>query len=80
VVVPGTPWFAPSTLQLQEIGIEAALYPAAVLSRILIAIREGLEAVQTADGAQPSGFDFRSLGGILKTGDWAAIDHRFAAP
>jgi 2-methylisocitrate lyase-like PEP mutase family enzyme len=80
VVVPGSPWFAPSTAQLQEIGIEAALYPAAVLSRILIAVRDGLEAVRTADGAPPVGFDVRSLGAILKTGDWAALDQRFAAP
>ena len=79
VVVPGTPWFAPSTQQLHEIGIEAALYPAAILPRMLLAIREGLGAVLADDGTPPTGFDFGSLGALLKTPDWAALDQRFSS-
>lgn len=78
VVVPGSPWFAPTLSDLTAIGIEAAIYPAAVLSRIVLAIRAGLEAIRSADGAAPVGFEMSSLAGVLKTGEWAALDQRFA--
>ena len=77
VVVPGTPWFALTLAHLKEVGIEAALYPAAVLTRVMGAIGEGLEAVRSANGAPPEGFDMRSMGGPLRAADWAAIDQRF---
>ena len=77
VVVPGSPWYALSAAQLTEIGIDAALYPAAILARIVLAVREGLNAIRTDDGAAPPGFEMRSLAEVLKTADWAALDARF---
>ncbi len=77
VVVPGSPWFALTAAQLKEIGIEAALYPAAILARTVVAVREGLEAIRTGEGALPPEFEMRSLAGVLKTADWAALDQRF---
>ena len=78
VVVPGSPWFAPTLADLTRVGIEAALYPAALLSRLLPAISDGLNAIRDADGAPPSGFDLRSIGEVLKTADWLEVDRRFA--
>jgi 2-methylisocitrate lyase-like PEP mutase family enzyme len=77
VLVPGTPWFAPTLQQLTEVGIEAALYPAAILTRIMQAIGSGLDAIRNADGAPAAGFDMRNLAAPLRTDEWAAIDHRF---
>jgi 2-methylisocitrate lyase-like PEP mutase family enzyme len=79
VVVPGSPWFALTAAHMTEIGIDAALYPAAVLSRILIAIREGLESIRSINGAGRAGQDLGNLAGVLRTGDWVAIDKRFAS-
>lgn len=77
VVVPGTPWFAPTTENLIEVGIEAALYPAAILSRVMLAIDGGLAAIRSANGAAPDNFDMRTIGGVLGTADWTALDKRF---
>jgi 2-methylisocitrate lyase-like PEP mutase family enzyme len=77
VVVPGTPWFAPSVTQMKDIGIEAALYPAAILTRVMQAVESGIEAVRTQDGAPPPAFDMRSLGAPLRIAEWTAIDQRF---
>jgi 2-methylisocitrate lyase-like PEP mutase family enzyme len=74
VVVPGSPWFAPSQHELAEAGIEAALYPAAILWRIIAATMQGLDAIRSAGGAGPDGFDPRSIGALLKLPEWAAID------
>jgi len=79
VVVPGSPWFALTVAHMRKIGIDAALYPAALLSRIVLAVREGLEAIRSAEGAEPPGFEMRSLAGLLKAADWAALDQRFRA-
>jgi 2-methylisocitrate lyase-like PEP mutase family enzyme len=74
VVVPGSPWYAPSQDELAEAGIEAALYPAAILWRIIAATTQGLEAIRIGNGAGPEGFDPRSIAAILKLPEWAAID------
>ncbi len=74
VVVPGSPWFAPSVEELKQVGIEAALYPAAILARILVSMREGLESIRPIQGetAQTT-----SLAGLLGVSQWTAIDRRF---
>lgn len=77
VVVPGSPWFAPTVAEMAQVGIDVALYPAAILARIVRAIQEGLEAVRSADGAAPAGFDMRGLAGVLRAADWAVLDQRF---
>lgn len=77
VVVPGSPWFALTVPHLKEIGIEAALYPAALLAWMIEAAGKGLEAIRSANGAPPEGFDMASVGRLLKADDWAAIDRRF---
>jgi 2-methylisocitrate lyase-like PEP mutase family enzyme len=74
VVVPGSPWYAPRQDELAEAGVEAAIYPAAILWRIIAATSQGLEAIQAGNGAGPDGFDPRSIGGLLKLPEWAAID------
>ncbi len=74
VVVPGSPWYAPSQDDLAEAGIEAALYPAAILWRIIAATTQGLDAIKTGNGAGPDGFDPRSIAALLKLPEWAAID------
>ena len=79
VIVPGTPWFAPSIQQLTQVGLQAALYPAAILTRVMQAIGSGLEAIRTADGSPPPGFDMRSLGAPLNIPEWLAIDQKFQA-
>jgi 2-methylisocitrate lyase-like PEP mutase family enzyme len=77
VIIPGSPWFAPTRADLQRIGIEAALYPAAILTRIMQAVNSGLKAIREADGAPPPGFDMRTMGAPLRAEDWIAIDQRF---
>ena len=77
VVVPGSPWFAPTVQDLREAGIEAALYPAALLTRMIQAMGEGLAAIRTANGAPAAGFDTASVGRLLRGAEWAAIDQRF---
>jgi 2,3-dimethylmalate lyase len=74
VVVPGSPWYAPSQDEVAEVGIEAALYPAAILWRIIAATSQGLAAIRTSNGAGPDGFDPRSIAALLKLPEWAAID------
>ncbi|MDB5718795.1 MAG: hypothetical protein JWM38_2222, partial [Sphingomonas bacterium] len=74
VVVPGSPWFAPTIADLKSIGIEAALYPAALLTRVIAAVTEGLGAIRAINGAPPQGFDMASVGRLLRSADWAAID------
>jgi 2-methylisocitrate lyase-like PEP mutase family enzyme len=80
VVIPGSPWYAPSLAELQELGIEAALYPAAILTRIMQAVDSGLQAIRVAGGAPPAGFDMRSMGAPLRAEEWVAIDQRFYKP
>jgi 2-methylisocitrate lyase-like PEP mutase family enzyme len=80
VVVPGTPWFAPSIEQMTQVGLQAALFPAAILTRVMQGIDSGLEAIRTAGGSPPSGFDMRSLGNPLRLPEWIAIDKKFQAP
>jgi len=75
VVVPGSPWFAPTMDDLARIGIEAAVYPVATLPRIVLAMQDGLEAIRIRNGAPPAGFDLRSLGTCLRAAEWAAIDN-----
>lgn len=78
VVVPGSPWFAPSVDALHSVGIEAALYPAALLFRITQAMGDALDSIrQGGQGAAAPGFGPGSLARLLKTADWAAIDQRF---
>jgi 2-methylisocitrate lyase-like PEP mutase family enzyme len=79
VVVPGSPWFAPSAAQLAQVGIEAALYPAVLLFGITHAMGAALASIRSDKGAPPAGFELSSLGRLLKAGDWAAIDQRFGA-
>jgi 2,3-dimethylmalate lyase len=74
VIVPGSPWYAPTQDELAEAGIEAALYPAAILWRIIAATSQGLGAIRDVNGAGPDGFDPRSIGALLKLPEWAAID------
>lgn len=74
VVVPVSPWYAPSQEDLAEAGIEAALYPAAILWRIIAATTQGLESIRTGNGGGPDGFDPRSIATLLKLPEWAAID------
>jgi 2-methylisocitrate lyase-like PEP mutase family enzyme len=74
VVVPGSPWFAPSVEELTRLGIEAALYPAAILSRMLGAIREGLESIRPIQEGPAQG---TSLPGLLRVPEWTEIDRRF---
>jgi len=75
VVVPGSPWFAPTVDDLVRIGIEAAVYPVATLPRMIVAMQEGLDAIRTRNGAPPEGFDLQSLGPCLRAAQWAAIDN-----
>lgn len=78
IVVPGTPWFAPSLDELARIGIEAAIYPAAIMWRVVLAMREGLDAIRNADGRPPADFDPQIIGQYLRTATWAGIDERHA--
>lgn len=80
VVVPGSPWFALTTAQLVEVGIEAALYPAAILARVVKGIGEGLSAIRAEDGAPPADFQMAEIGRLLKASDWAALEQRFDQP
>jgi 2-methylisocitrate lyase-like PEP mutase family enzyme len=80
VVIPGSPWYAPSLAELTRLGINGALYPAAILTRIMQAIGSGLEAIRTSGGAPPPGFDMRSMGAPLRAEDWVKIDQRFYRP
>jgi 2-methylisocitrate lyase-like PEP mutase family enzyme len=77
VVVPGIPWYAPSVSELNRLGINGALYPAAILTRLMLAVDQGLQAIRSADGAPPPGFDMRDMGKPLRANDWQAIDERF---
>lgn len=77
VVVPGTPWFAPSLDELAQIGIEVAIYPAAILWRVVIAMQQGLDAIRHHDGAPPADFDPRVIGQYLRTAEWAETDRRY---
>lgn len=74
VVATGSPWFAPTVDDLIAVGIEAAVYPTAIMSRIVQAMENGLEAIRSQDGALPDGFELAKLGGYLRVGDWIAID------
>jgi 2,3-dimethylmalate lyase len=74
VIVPGSPWYAPTQDELAEAGIEAALYPAAILWRIIAATSQGLDAIRAGDGSGPIGFDPRSIGTLLRLPEWVAID------
>jgi 2-methylisocitrate lyase-like PEP mutase family enzyme len=74
VIVPGSPWYAPNQKELAEAGIEAALYPAAILWRIIAATSQGLDAIKTGNGEGPEDFDPRSIAALLKLPEWAAID------
>lgn len=76
VVVPGTPWFAPTEEDLIGIGIEAAVYPVAVLTRVVTAIQQGLHTIRNENGAPAAGFDMASMGTHLRVGSWIAIDQR----
>jgi 2-methylisocitrate lyase-like PEP mutase family enzyme len=76
VVATGSPWFTPSVNELIQVGIEAAVYPTAIISRLVLAIQEGLEAIRSENGALPAGFDLSILGNYLKTSSWAEIDNR----
>lgn len=78
VVVPGTPWFAPTVEQMAQVGIEVAIYPAALMWRVICAMQDGLEAIRASDGAAPAGFDPRIMGQLLRAGDWTEIDGKFA--
>jgi 2-methylisocitrate lyase-like PEP mutase family enzyme len=80
VVIPGSPWFAPDLGLMRRIGIEAALYPAAILTRIMQAVDSGLASIRNAGGAPPPGFDMRSMAAPLRTEEWVAIDQRFYRP
>jgi 2-methylisocitrate lyase-like PEP mutase family enzyme len=73
VVVPGSPWFAPSVEDLTRLGIEAALYPAAILARMLAAMREGLESIRPLQDVPAQG---TSLPGLLRVSEWTEIDRR----
>jgi 2-methylisocitrate lyase-like PEP mutase family enzyme len=77
VVIPGSGWYAPTRAELKKVGIEAALYPAAILTRIMQAVSSGLQAIREADGAPPAGFDMRTMGAPLRAEEWIAIDQRF---
>jgi hypothetical protein len=74
VIVPGSPWYAPTQDELAEAGIEAALYPAAILWRIIAATSQGLDAIRAGDGSGPDGFDPCRIGALLRLPEWAAID------
>lgn len=78
VVVPGAPWFAPTSEQLNAIGIEAAIYPATVLWRVVAAIDEGLQSLNAGLGGPPEGFDIRRMGEILGVSEWTRIDQSSA--
>jgi 2-methylisocitrate lyase-like PEP mutase family enzyme len=73
VVVTGSPWFAPSVEELGQVGIEAALYPAAILSRLLGAMREGLESIRPIPEVPAHR---TSLPGLLGVAAWTEIDRR----
>ncbi len=77
VVVPGIPWFAPTPEDLTEIGIEAALYPAAVMTHVIVGIGNGLNAIRSANGASPPGFSMGRIGTLMKVAEWQEIDQRF---
>lgn len=76
VVVPGSPWFAPGMAQLAETGIEAAVCPATILTRVVQAIQQGLQQLQGGDASPAEGFDLRSMGTIVRAAQWAGIDGR----
>jgi 2-methylisocitrate lyase-like PEP mutase family enzyme len=69
VVVPESPWFAPTVPQLTRVGIEAAIYPAAILTRMVLAIGAGLDAIRATNGAPPTGFDRTTLARLLNRVD-----------
>jgi 2-methylisocitrate lyase-like PEP mutase family enzyme len=73
VVVPGSPWFAPSVEELRQVGIEAALYPAAILSRMLTAMHEGLASIRPLHEVPAHK---TSLPGLLGVAAWTEIDKR----
>lgn len=79
IVVPGSPWFAPTAQDLQEIGIEAGIYPAALLTRMVSAIDEGLTAIRTMNGAAAGAIDMGGVARLLHVPAWTEIDQRFDA-
>ena len=78
VVVPGTPWFAPTLDELAQIGVEVAIYPAAIMWRVVVAMQEGLVAIRDSNGAPPANFDPRIIGQYLRTADWMQVDSNYA--
>lgn len=74
VVVPGTPWYAPSVDELGRIGVEAAIYPVTVLMHMAAGMRRGLERIADGSATPPEGFGFGDLAGLLRTADRAALD------
>ena len=74
VVVPGTPWYAPSQDELRAIGIEAVIYPVTVMLHMAAGIRRGLERIADGSGGLPDTFGFGDLAAAVGTADWAAID------
>jgi 2-methylisocitrate lyase-like PEP mutase family enzyme len=74
VVVPGAPWFAPTNAELNALGIEAAIYPATVLWRMVAAIDEGLRSLHVGLGGPPEGFNIGRMAEILGIEAWAKVD------
>lgn len=79
IVVPGSPWFAPTAQDLQDIGIEAGIYPAALLTRIVSAIEDGLNAIRTINGATTGAISMAEVSRLLHVPVWTEIDQRFDA-
>jgi 2-methylisocitrate lyase-like PEP mutase family enzyme len=76
IVLPRSPWFAPSLDELTEIGIEVALFPGAILGGIIAAIRDGLTGLLAGVQARIPCLDPRDVAQIVGLDSWTAIDER----
>lgn len=79
VLVPGSPWFAPDFKELAELGIEAAVCPVSILTRVIKAIEEGLAMLDSGSAAPAADFNLTRMGEITRAGWWRDIDGRHGA-
>lgn len=77
IVLESGPWFAPDHGLLRQIGIEAALYPAALMLRALGGVRQGLEALRAGSARLPeSALGYADMGALVEAPRWVALDQQ----
>lgn len=77
IILESGPWMAPGHDLLREIGIEAALYPAALMLRALSAMRRGLEDLRGGSEQLPEvACGYADVGALVEAPRWAEIDRQ----